>query len=244
MSYTRTAIATAFIIFSLSAATPGARPAAASQELAGHAAQEEISDRPALQAPDRSPEPVFITTIHAETSEQQDTAEWALEAMAAAGFDLPPVTIHMHSNRSDCSNEPGGESNGYYTHTEYEHIIHSCGSPWVLVHELAHVWDKTSLDDKTRAIIIEHQGLETWSNEVWNQAAGEHLASIIAWAIEGTHPTAIGYYDRNHLAEAYTLATGRDLPGAEPTRRQRPVAATQVLAGSADSATLAAPEFE
>ncbi len=43
-------------------------------------------------------------------------------------------------------------------------------------------------------------------------AGGEHLASIVAWAIEGTHPTRIGYYDRDHLAEAFEIVTGEQAP--------------------------------
>ena len=38
------------------------------------------------------------------------------------------------------------------------------------------------------------------------------FASIVAWAIEGAHPTRIGYYDRDHLAEAYEVATGEQAP--------------------------------
>ncbi len=209
MSYTRNAIATTITVtvtaLVLTAAGPGTQPAAASGGLVGLQEKQAISQRQNLQAPEVTPDPVFVTAIYAENQEQQETAEWALEQMAEAGFQLPPVTIHMHEDRHDCSNEPGGTSNGYFTQSKGENIIHSCGSAWVLVHELAHVWDKTMLDDGTRQLVLDHQGLETWSNATWNQAGGEHMASIIAWAIEGTHPSAIGYYDRDHLAEAYEI---------------------------------------
>ncbi|MCP3994600.1 MAG: DUF3387 domain-containing protein [bacterium] len=196
-------------------ADPGTRPIATGRGLASSPPLQEraISHGPILQAPATPSQPDRVTSIHAETQQQRDTAEWALDAMTAAGFDLPPVTIYMHTDRHDCSNEPGGESSGYFTQYLGENIIHSCGSPWVLIHELAHVWDKTRLDGATRELILEHQELDSWNHEIWNQAGGEHLASIIAWAIEGTHPSSIGYYDRNHLAEAYRLATGRDVPG-------------------------------
>ena len=68
--------------------------------------QEAISHRPSLQAPGVTPEveaaPAAVTKIHAETDEQRQTAEWALREMEAAGLEIPPVTIHMHSDRSDC----------------------------------------------------------------------------------------------------------------------------------------------
>jgi hypothetical protein len=59
---------------------------------------------------------------------------------------------------------------------------------------------------------MDHQGLDSWMSDTWNHAGGEHLASIVAWAIEGTHPTRIGYYDRQHLAEAYAMVTGDEPP--------------------------------
>ncbi|MDJ0954401.1 MAG: hypothetical protein QNJ81_12050 [Acidimicrobiia bacterium] len=216
MSYTRTAIAATVIVATLSVAGPGTQPGTASGGLAGPLPHEAISHRPSLQAPGVTPEveaaPAAVTKIHAETDEQRQTAEWALREMEAAGLELPPVTIHMHSDRSDCGTQPGEESNGYYTHTATEHIIHSCGSPWILVHELAHLWDNANLDNATRQRILDYQGLESWSHDEWDQAGGEHLASIIAWAIEGTHPRRIGYYDRNHISEVYLMATGRVAP--------------------------------
>lgn len=209
MSYSRTVHGLVLLILLASAtAVPGTQPAATARGLAGISSGQEkaISHSQTLQAPEISPE--AVTTIHAETEQQRETAEWALAQMAAAGLEIPPVTIHMHSERSDCGVRPGEESNGYYMRRAGEHIIHSCGSAWILVHELGHLWDAANLDDETRQRILDHQELETWSHEQWDQAGGEHLASIIAWAIEGTHPRSIGYYDRDHLTKAYTLATG------------------------------------
>ncbi len=222
MSYTRTVNGLALLILLTSTtAVPGTQPAATARGFAGidPAQERAISHSPPLQTPEISSQ--AVSTIHAETDEQRRTAEWALAEMEAAGLHLPAVTIHMHSDRSDCGTRPGEESNGYYTHTATEHIIHSCGSPWVLVHELAHLWDKTALDDETRQEIIQHQGLESWNHEQWDKAGGEHLASIIAWAIEGTHPRRIGYYDRDHLAAAYTMATGSVAPILREGAEQR-----------------------
>nr|MDJ0954403.1 hypothetical protein [Acidimicrobiia bacterium] len=204
MSYSRTVHGLVLLILLTSAAAvPGTQPAATAQGLAGISSAQEkaISHSQTLQAPEISAE--AVTTIHAETDQQRATAEWALEQMAAAGLEIPPVTIHMHSERSDCGNRPGEESNGYYTRRADEHIIHSCGSAWILVHELGHLWDNANLDDETRQRILDYQELESWSHQQWDQAGGEHLASIIAWAIEGTHPSSIGYYDQDHLAKVY-----------------------------------------
>jgi hypothetical protein len=242
MSYTRTAIATATIVISLASAAPGTQPAAATGGLAGSLPSQDraSSDILALQAHEvivaPAETPVFTTAVHAETAEQAETAEWALDQMAANGFELPPVTIYMHSDRADCSGDPGRVLNGYFVQIEGENIVHSCGNQWTLLHELTHVWDKNVLDDETRRQIMDHQGLDAWSHETWNQAGGEHLASIVAWAIEGTHPTRIGHYDREHLAEAYEMVTGEQAPilvVASPA----PSAATPVVVTSTANET-------
>jgi hypothetical protein len=231
MSYTRTAIATAIIAISLFAAGPGTQPATASGGLAEHVAQRVAAASLALQAPENVVAPTYTTAIHAENDGQQATAQWALDQMAAAGFELPPVTIHMHADRHDCSNEPGGVSNGYFTQSLGENIVHSCGSPWVLIHELAHVWDKTTMDDAMRDYVLDAQGLETWNSDTWIHAGGEHFASIVAWAIEGTHPSSIGYYTNTHLAEVYRAVTGREPPTL--SRDGSPAASSVVVVSTA-----------
>ena len=210
MSHTRTAIVTAVIVTTLTAAGTGTQPASASGGLAGNVPPDHRahSRRPSLQAPTPvEPVRVFTTSIHAETDEHYAMAESALEEMAAAGFKLPPVTIYLHSDRAGCE-----QLNGYFVQIEGENIVHSCGNRWTLIHELTHVWDKNTLEDETRQRFIEHQGLDSWSHDTWNQAAGEHLASIVAWALDGARPSRIGYYDTDHLTAAYELATGRSVP--------------------------------
>lgn len=239
MSYTRTAIATATIVISLSATGSGTQSAVASGGLARSLPPQDrtLSHRPALQAPELAADPVEVpvrtTSVQTETAEQTETANWVLEQMTAAGFEIPPVTIYMHSDRADCSSDPNRVLNGYFMQKDGENIVHSCGNRWTLLHELTHVWDKNLLDDDTRDKIMAHQGLDSWNSETWNQAGGEHLASIVAWAIEGTHPTRIGYYDRDHLAAAFEIATGEKPPFLD---KDQAAHATPELTGSAVAA--------
>jgi hypothetical protein len=248
MSYTRTAIATATIVISLTAAGSGTQPAAATGGLAGSLpSQDRVSSHStAPQAPVAPVAAVVVhtTAVHAETAEQAETANWALDQMAANGFELPPVTIYMHSDRADCSGDPGRVLNGYFVQIEGENIVHSCGNGWTLLHELTHVWDKNVLDDETRDKIMAHQGLDSWNNETWNHAGGEHLASIVAWAIEGTHPTRIGYYDRDHLAEAYEIVTGERAPILVRASHERtaPVVTTATPTASATQTVVELPQ--
>ncbi|MGA9595174.1 MAG: hypothetical protein WBV06_03395, partial [Acidimicrobiia bacterium] len=117
-----------------------------------------------------------------------------------------------------------------------ENIIHDCGSRSVLVHELGHVWDKNYLDDATRQRFLDFEGLETWNSDVWDQAGGEHLASVISWALDGTHPSRIGYYTDDHLAGAYELVFG-----ATPPIMEKPVFEPVALERHPDDAAVSAP---
>jgi len=170
---------------------------------------------------------VFTTSIVYETQEQLDTARNALAQMADAGLKLPAVTIHMHSDRADCSIGLDRLRSGYYTQVDGENIVYSCGTSLTLLHELAHVWDKSRLDDATRQLLLEHQGLVSWRHETWSQAGAEHLAEIVAGALGGTYSPRIGIYSRSHLADGYRLATGNDPPDIEPEHTMDGVPADQ-----------------
>jgi hypothetical protein len=217
MSTTRTITNLFLAILALSLAAPAAQPAVAS----GGSARTGIlesgthSAGPPVRISDPGPPPTAMlagATVYAETSEQVALVTEALARFAEEGLELPDVTIHLHSDRAKCAGSSGVPGNGYYTTRGDEHIVHTCGSPAVLYHELGHVWDRYNLDDDTRNAIMEQRGLVTWSHEVWNQACGEHLASIIAWALEGSYPASIGYFDLADLDATYELATGRRSP--------------------------------
>ena len=120
----------------------------------------------------------------------------------------------MHSDKHGCN-----QLNGNFVQIDGENIVHSCGNRWTLIHELAHAWDADTLDDETRHEFLHHQGLDSWHHETWNQAGGDHLASIVAWAFDGAHPSRIGHYDDEHLAVAYELATGTPVPQDEDADR-------------------------
>ncbi len=207
MSYTRTAIATAAIAISLAAAGTGTQPASASGGLAGTMPPQDRahSHRPSLQAPEVVDEPLRDHVIHAETDE--------LAEMAEAGLTLPPVIIHLHSDHADCSDDPDRQLLGYHAvEADGQHVVHSCGNRWTLLHELGHVWDDHHLTDRDRREIMRHQGIEAWHADTWGESGSEHAACLIAWAVDGTRPTRIGRYSDEHLAEAYRIMTGMEAP--------------------------------
>ncbi len=147
------------------------------------------------------------TTIHTETVEQHDLATWALDRFEQAGLKLPPVEIHLHEDRAECGGNNGSltDSNGA------GYVIHSCGVDFTLLHELAHAWDMHTLDDGTRAGLLEIAQADTWNNsENWNLAGGEHAANVIAWGLmdERINQTRTRPYDHNSMLEAYDILTG------------------------------------
>jgi hypothetical protein len=216
MSYTRTAIASAIIVTSLATAGSVTQPVSAAAGLARTLPPQEgaHSHRPALQAPEVSEERIESPVINAETDELHAMAEWALAEMENAGLTLPPVIINLHSDRISCSSNPDRLINGYHTEIDGQHIVHSCGNRWTLLHELGHVWDDHHLDDDDREEIMRHQGIDSWHGETWGESGSEHVACLIAWAIDGTRPTRIGRYSDEHLAEAYRITTGMEPPSA------------------------------
>ena len=197
-----------------SSATPGTQPAATLRGLAGSPplVMRPISQGPNLQAPEVSALTVTIgtATVYADTDEQIEIARSALAAMGSANLELPEVEVHLHSQRTGCSED--GSLSGYHAVVDGRHVVHSCGERATLLHELGHVWDDHQLDDPTRQLLLEHQELDSWHDEEWDRSGSEHLASIISWALDGTHPTLIGYYTRKHLGEAYRLVTGNAAP--------------------------------
>ncbi len=220
MSHIRTAIATAIVVISLAAAGTGTQPASAQGGLAGTTPPQDRahSHRPALQAPEVVAEPLRNHVIHAETQALREMADWVLAEMTDAGLTLPPVIIHLHSDHADCSDDPDRRLLGYHAVDNGQHIVHSCGNRWTLLHELGHVWDDHHLSDQDREKIMRHQGIDSWHADTWGESGSEHVACLIAWAIDGTRPSRIGRYSDAHLAEAYRITTGIEAPSATIVR--------------------------
>ncbi|MEA2000951.1 MAG: hypothetical protein U9N84_03565 [Actinomycetota bacterium] len=215
---TRTTLSVALLLtmmIPLTSATEASTPAATSGLTRSVEAKATLYSTPHVDLLELRLPPSAIfgtTTVYAETQKQIDMVESAIDRFARAGLELPPVTIHMHTSRAHCSIYPKYIRNGYYIQIDGEHVIHSCDNEWTLLHELGHVWDSVTLDDTTRQQILDLQGLESWRHETWNQAGAEHLASIVAWALEGTHPNRIGNYTLAELADVYFAATGTQPP--------------------------------
>jgi hypothetical protein len=202
----KTLLASALVVSAIGAVTPGG--AGAAIETPTQTSTTSIA--PARQEsiiPTTTTAPVRALTINAETEEQAELVAWALRRFEEAELELPPLTINTHSDRADCDGK-----NGYLAHAAGgEFVIHSCGNEFTLLHELAHAWDKNSLDDETRAEFLKLAQATTWdNNENWYLAGGEHAANVIAWGLveDRINQTRTRPYDHNSMVKGFEILTG------------------------------------
>jgi branched-subunit amino acid transport protein len=83
-----------------------------------------------------------------------------------------------------------------------------------VLHELAHAWELTRLDEPTRQAFLTLRGLEVWKGSrdvVWAQRGVEQAAEIVMWGLLEA-PVPLPRLDRpacDDLLRAYQLLTGR-----------------------------------
>ena len=153
--------------------------------------------------------------VYAATAALVDDVRWALDRFHRAGLSLPTVEVWIHADPSGCRGPDGTEHAGYYARRNGTHVIFSCGSRFTVLHELAHVWDHTSLTDEVRAAFLTERGLTQW-HTTWSRSGAEHLANVIAWGLDEAHtrPMSTRPADDASLLAAYRIATGADPLGA------------------------------
>jgi branched-subunit amino acid transport protein len=83
-----------------------------------------------------------------------------------------------------------------------------------VLHELAHAWDLTRLDDRTRRAFLALRGLETWNGDrsvPWEERGAEQAAEILMWGLLEA-PPPLPRLDGMPCEDAlagYRLLTGR-----------------------------------
>jgi hypothetical protein len=173
---------------------------------------------PRMQEPWAADYPATVetdgATVYASELELVESVHWALERFAAADLDLPHVEVWMHSERWGCQGSDIEPKAGYYVRRNGTHVIFSCGPRFILLHELAHVWDHHTLSADIRDAFLEERGLESWGGGEWRLRGAEHLANVIAWGLDDQHtrPMSTAPCDNAGLYRAFAVATG----GAEP----------------------------
>lgn len=145
-------------------------------------------------------------TIHYRTIDQRREATSALQLYHELGLALPHLTIEYYAS-DEC---PSTKSAGWLEDRGGQLWITNCGTRRTLLHELGHVWDRHNLTDAQRADLQRLRGLTSWKHEVWEEAAGEHLAETISWALDDENllPSRINQNSYEELGAMYLLATG------------------------------------
>jgi hypothetical protein len=141
----------------------------------------------------------------------RDLIEWSVERYETAGLELPPTQVHF-SNEDGC---------GGFVGTTIEGRIDLCvrlameaGPQRIVLHELAHAWAGSNLDEATKDRFDQLRGLSHWADasDTWKRRGSEQAAEIIAWGLgDGTMlPLIDGDTDPAALTEAFRLLTGAD----------------------------------
>ena len=164
--------------------------------------------------PDRTAaEPSPWLSVHGNAA-QRELVDWAAGRYTDAGLRLPSMEIWFHSNSAPCRGFSGLALTG--GERPIVRVCKQSQAQRVLLHEIAHIWTSTHIDDKTRQQFIELRGARSWNTEGdWAEQANEQASEIIMWALADSQIVlmeSIGDRDHDSLAEGYELLTGLELP--------------------------------
>jgi len=163
-------------------------------------------------APAAQPSSTTNATIELANPAQVEMAEWALGRFAAAGLELPPLTIRFVG--PDLAACDGSRARAYLDHDPIE--VRICWNDQLIVlHELAHVWEADNVPaDQHEPFMEMREGVEAWaSREVaWEARGREHAANVIAWGLlERPYPVSQTYpNDSASMIEAFRFLTNTD----------------------------------
>jgi hypothetical protein len=148
--------------------------------------------------------------VYAADQRRIDQVRWALEQFADNGIALPHVEVWTHRDTAGCRLSLENETPfaGIYLQRGGVDTIYLCGTEFTLLHELAHVHDNNYLTDTERDRFIAIRRADSWRNERWHRAAGEHFADVVAWGLTGgeVRPSRAFPNDDAGLEQAFALA--------------------------------------
>jgi hypothetical protein len=164
--------------------------------------------------------------VFGSTPELDRLLGWALERFAAGG--LPPPALASVSFAS-ASGRCSGVAGKVEQHEDGAHLLlcFDAGTACVdaacerftlharltTLHELAHAWDLSWLDDATREAYLHHTGLERWFGDgrlPWEERGVERAAETIMWGLldEALPLPRLGDPPCDVLASEYRVLTG------------------------------------
>ncbi|GJM39540.1 MAG: hypothetical protein DHS20C19_29070 [Acidimicrobiales bacterium] len=131
-------------------------------------------------------------TVIGGNDRQLEVLDDSLKAFASFGLDLPPVTVTFSDSEEPCRGNAG-----YYVPRSKQvkdgvDEIYICTMiRSVVLHELAHAWDRHFGEAERRQAFLERWGLERWSDPAddWYERGSERSAETIAFALALREPT-------------------------------------------------------
>lgn len=147
-------------------------------------------------------------TVFGATPETQDRLDWAMSRFAAADLELPYLEIHFFDSREPCDGYAGA-----FRQSQTPLRIDVCNTnKLVILHELAHAWDKHNLDSDVRDTFMELRGLDSWNAQTdgWKDRGVEDLADVVVWGLM-EYTGGFGAEAASKL-EAFVVTTGVNPP--------------------------------
>jgi branched-subunit amino acid transport protein len=159
--------------------------------------------------------------------ELDELLTWALERFEAAGLGAPAIrSITFAGASGRCAGIGGSvdvEADGVRVllclDASSACIGTDCASfsmyaRSTVLHELAHAWELTRLDDRTRRAFLALRELETWSGSravPWAERGAEQAAEILMWGLLEAPPPLprLGGMPCEDALAGYRLLTGR-----------------------------------
>lgn len=145
-------------------------------------------------------DPLVIEVVEGDIGDER-LVEDAHELLRRAGLELPALVVTVDRSGAACRGH-----DGLYRSDGSAHRIGVCTvTEIVVLHELAHAWDHTTLSDADRDRFLAHTGLESWSDPdiEWKRRGTERSANTVAIALGSG-----GIGCSGSLAEAYEVLTG------------------------------------
>jgi hypothetical protein len=204
---------------------------------------------PSIGSPGPSPRPQPVEPQATSVSERPPTYEvipantvheavvrTALDRFAAAGLDLPSLRIVFDDDERACHGHFG-----LFDSAQQPWRVTICSDlPFVLVHELAHVWMESNIDEPTRERYLQLRNKADWSSSRldWNERGVEDAAFVIQQNLTSNHTGELNG-EWSSRATAYELLTGitsplRISPGRASDARTPPLTPSAIpdLVGS------------
>lgn len=150
-------------------------------------------------------------TIIGGSEEQRETADWAVAHFVDAGLELPQIVIAIHTSDEACDGYDGA-----FRSRETPARLDVCNPHrLIILHELAHAWDRHTLTDDLRQDFMDLRGLVTWNDPStpWKERGVEDLAEVIVWGLRQFSGSA-PFDEQSEKRASFALVTGVSLPNA------------------------------